>query len=281
MPELEAPRRARELYLAREDHVNPLRPHMTGDVFQGVQIPGVTEEEDPSGEGLVMVLPHPCSMREGPTLRKRILVARVARTEKEIPFSAWRSQHISIMPLPELLPSSGNGMYAVIFDCVGRVPSEDLKISRRVATLSEYGIALMQQRRIFSDTRELVEVDALILACEDVLLETELAEDWNEEFVDPAVLGDDAWLEETMRAEAQAFFSMLHEDRLVADGKKEKKFKLSDDIKIRSRRPLVKRAVEDLIIDEKEARSKTEIVARLPNGAESIPARDEAIDVTW
>ncbi|WP_194821815.1 hypothetical protein [Micromonospora sp. S-DT3-3-22] len=256
MPDLEAPRREEELYLARQDEVNPLRPPMTGDVYCDVAIPGVSDEEDPSGEGLAMILAHPCSMREGPVLRQRIPVARVVPWNKEISFGAWRSNHISIMPLPHLIQSSKSEMYAVVFERIGRVDSAELEISRRTASLTEYGIAVMQQRRIFFDTRAVVEIDALMEACAGVILETELAEEWNDALIDVAQK-EEGWLDAALASEAQAFYEMLHLDRTVPgpEAKKVKKYKLSDDIQSAARRPQVKRAVLSLLKEEQAKRS--------------------------
>ena len=128
----------------------------------------------------------------------------------------------------------------------------------------------MQQRRIFYDTRTVVEIDALMNSCEAVLLETELAEQWNDTLVDPAVLGEEAWLADALLDESSAFFAMLHADRAVPDSnpKKSRKYSLSDDIANRARRPQVKREVLDLIAEEKKLRVATS------KGEQSLEATD-------
>lgn len=57
---------------------------MTGDILQGVEIPGLDD-----GLGAVAVLTHPCSMRtDGVDLQERIFVARVEPCNP-IPLAEW------------------------------------------------------------------------------------------------------------------------------------------------------------------------------------------------
>src|SRR5438046_3187332 len=96
MTELAGPKSAGELYLARGDEVPQSRPLLTGDVFRGVEIPGVDD-----GPGLAMIIGHPCSIRDGAHLRSHVPMARVRR-EAPISLPAWRGFY-GVMPLPELL----------------------------------------------------------------------------------------------------------------------------------------------------------------------------------
>lgn len=64
-----------QLYRALGADVSALRPVFTGDVFQDVSLtlPGATTKPR-----MLIVLTHPCSMRQdGVALRKRLLVAVV------------------------------------------------------------------------------------------------------------------------------------------------------------------------------------------------------------
>lgn len=45
------------LYLARGGEVSPNRPIFTGDVFSGLVVPGVEDQE------MAMIIAHPCSFR--------------------------------------------------------------------------------------------------------------------------------------------------------------------------------------------------------------------------
>lgn len=57
--DLDKPETDDDLYLARGEEVPPARPLMTGDVFAGITIPGVSDEPAAG-----MAVTHPCSMRE-------------------------------------------------------------------------------------------------------------------------------------------------------------------------------------------------------------------------
>jgi hypothetical protein len=64
---LDRPATADELYLARNEEVEPYRPILTGDVFTEITIPGVAIPHE-----LGMVISHPCNMRVGDRLRENI-----------------------------------------------------------------------------------------------------------------------------------------------------------------------------------------------------------------
>lgn len=166
--ELEAPHSAEELYLARGEEVSEARPLLTGDVLEGVHIPGL------EGSGHALILEHPCSMRRGPDLVPRILVAHV-EVSQPLPLHRWTTGHFRQMPLPELpgLPSA-----AARFDEIGGVSSRDLPAARRTASLSRRGINLLQQRFIWHLTRFVVPTHLLDLAASGVFEEVDLAEEW-------------------------------------------------------------------------------------------------------
>jgi len=195
---LDGPRAASELYLARGDEVSPCRPIMTGDVFAGVAIPGV-EEWAGDGEKLAMVVSHPCSMRQGPFLKPRLGVVRVVE-HKPIALSEWRKRHIHLLPLPDLTAASADEdegdivavqtHHAAIFELRGRVEVQDLDPDKRLACLSEEGVAYLHQRMGHSDTRYSASKKELMTACASVFAEMELWEEWNDALMDPAALAE-------------------------------------------------------------------------------------------
>ena len=168
---LEAPGSPSDLYIASSHaEVEQARPFMTGDVFDGVIIPGLS----PESEGLGIVLTHPCSMRaDGVRLIPRLHVARVAASQ-QISLRKWQDGHFKVMPLPEL----DGGHYAVRFEQMGLVESASLLPAKRIACLSPYGIHLLQQRFIWYLTRFLVPTHRLAEATAPVFEEAELEEEW-------------------------------------------------------------------------------------------------------
>ncbi len=191
---LEGPESIESLYLARgRDEVSPGRPLMTGDVLEGVEIPGLED-----GEGLVAVMAHPCSMRsDGRSLVERLVVARVAE-HAEVPLQRWEG-HLRIMPLPALLPHTGT-FHAVYLDQIGLVPSSSLETAERVACLSPRGVCLLYQRFIKNLTRLTVPTATLHEQVDHVFVEADLQEEWVNERADEgipipeAVVGFEGWI---------------------------------------------------------------------------------------
>lgn len=167
---LESPDSASDLFLAAEiSDVEARRPILTGDVFAGVQIPGL---ETPS---LAIVITHPCSMRrDGVRLADRLLMAEV-REHQHIPLAAWSTGHYRVMPLPGL---AGRDTYAASFDEIGLVKSSVLVELERVAVLTPFGINLLQQRLIWYLTRFLAPTHLLNESCAAVFEEADLCEEW-------------------------------------------------------------------------------------------------------
>ena len=173
--ELEAPASSSELYLAQGDDVPAGRPLLTGDIVQGIEIPGL------AGSGDAAVLTHPCSMRkDGVELADRLLVARV-RKSSEIPLSRWKAGHFRVMPLPDLY---GEGTHAAaFFEEIGLVDSMAVEGARRIACLSRRGINLLQQRFVWYLTRFAVPTHRLHEVTAAVLEEADLAEEWATAFL--------------------------------------------------------------------------------------------------
>ena len=161
-----------ELYYARGD-VPLTRPLMQGDVFKDVAIPGIDDHRE-----LAMVMMHPCSMRTGPTLRKRLTVVRVDR-QPTLSLAQWPDTHYDYMPLPDL---KGEGIdtspFASCFRDIGSVATTDLGLKKRIAILSTRGLLYLQQRYIHSQTRVVVDLETLLAQMEPVFDEIELQEDW-------------------------------------------------------------------------------------------------------
>lgn len=169
--ELECPASASDLYLAASpEEVEVARPVLTGDVFPGVTVPGA------DGEGLAIVLTHPCSMRvDGVRLTKRLIMVPVSPGE-EIPFNRWRTGYFKVMPLPGLMGAH----YSARFDEMGLVNSAVLSATERVACMTPYGVNLMQQRFIWYLTRFLVPTHRLGEASE----EADMEEEWMAHAID-------------------------------------------------------------------------------------------------
>ncbi|HXG40090.1 MAG TPA: hypothetical protein VNJ28_04030 [Candidatus Limnocylindrales bacterium] len=171
MADLDRPSSADELYLARGDEVEPYRPILTGDVFEGIVVPGTDADA-----GLAMVVAHPCSMRRGAHMRPYVQMAPV-RDGDPIGLTAWGRGHYGVMPLPGLRAPDDLRDRAVFEDAC-RVPTEWLHRARRLACLSPQGILLLLQRLTFNVTRHAVELETLKKAIDYVLEEAELLEEW-------------------------------------------------------------------------------------------------------
>ena len=134
------------LYDERGD-VARSRPIFQGDVFKNIVLPGFGDEPR-----LVQIVAHPCSMRAGTRLHLRVTVAPIERYQR-VRGNGWDG-NLRVMPLAELV--DGNH-YAAKFVDVTAAPSELLDIDARIASLSDRGIYVLQQRIVKHYTR--VEVD--------------------------------------------------------------------------------------------------------------------------
>lgn len=160
------------IYLARGDEVSPHRPLFTGDVIADVAIPGVQER----GPGLIVA--HPCAMRRGPKLADQILMAAV---ESHDPVSAekWATGYFDRMPLPELR-GDGADFEAGFLGRVGLAASADIEAVGRVASLSQIGVNMLQQRMVFHLTRLEVPTAHFWTAFAYTYEEADLLEEWIE-----------------------------------------------------------------------------------------------------
>jgi hypothetical protein len=178
-------------------------PHNQGDVFEGVEIPGI---DDPTGEGLCMLFMHPCTMRAGAILRDKVTVLSVRRQQNRglnRDMARW-SKMFKVMPLP-LLRNDNDIAYAADFMSVGTVSSTALGRATRRAVLSRTGRLVMQQRVIHHFSRYAPSLDVLEAATRAVETEIELQANWCEAACE--VKGDET--ESTIRAAEESFDSYL------------------------------------------------------------------------
>jgi len=161
-----------DLYLARGDDINPLRPLFTGDVVADVAIPGVQDG------GMAVVVAHPCSMRgKDAQLEPRMLAASVAEHGK-VGRAAWAKGNFGLMPLPDLLEAGK--LWVARLDDIGKAVTADMMTGVRVACLSPFGVNLLQQRFIFRLTRHEVPTRLLQEVSAHVFEEADLLEEWSD-----------------------------------------------------------------------------------------------------
>ena len=119
-------------------------------------------------------------------MRPRLAVARV-RTYQSLAPEAWPQGHYRVLPLPYLRPDNHDESLAADFELIGTVSSEALVTEGRIACLSDYGLTVLQQRRVHNDTRVVVELDVLLEQAAPNLEEADLLQEWLEALVnDPA-----------------------------------------------------------------------------------------------
>lgn len=233
--ELDAPSSVDDLYLERGGPVEPWRPITTGDVFRGPEVPGCDPHE------FVMVLSHPCSLRvDGVRLVDRVQALPVCRHPREIPLHAWKG-NFRVMPLPDL---RGDGaQYVARLTQFGMVQGQELSFDRRIATLTEVGIGLLQQRFFHNQSRVRVGLDTINRQSAAVLAEIELWTEWNEELAIPRVQAGEALID-VLEAEGKGFDSLM--GARTAAGST-----LRDDLKTDRLRAGVRRRVRAAIAERK------------------------------
>ncbi len=173
-------------------------------------------------------------MRKGARLVDRVK-AHPVTSYQELDLEQWVDSHFRVFPLPDLI---GGGHYAARFDEIGMVASADLTFDRRVATLSDQGIVMFQQRQIFADTRAVLSLDRLQQVSAAVLAEAELLEEWNERLVGDGDVGK-------LGSEATAF------DKLLST--KQSEVALRDMLRDPARRSHVRRVVRAAIREREGA----------------------------
>jgi hypothetical protein len=205
------------LYDERRE-VSWTRPFLQGDVFDDVVLPGFGDEPMK-----VQIVAHPCAMRTGPNFTARITVAPVVGHQR-VTGSGW-NRYLRLMPLAEL---AGDQHFATKFVDVTAAPAQLLTHERRIATLSNRGIYVLQQRLVKHYTRVEMPLELLRRESAAVLAEAELQRDWLDEVLTEAEQTDmpaieaetavfDDWLGERLDADAPSRRELLREDIHHAD----------------------------------------------------------------
>jgi hypothetical protein len=176
---LQAPQEPELLYEYREsaDPAPDTRPLAQGDVLRAVTLRG--------GEvlDLAMIVAHPCSMRQGGALRRRLVVAEVAPHQK-VPAKRWPTDFFDFFPLPELRESGPP--VSVYFHHLHSVDTPQLESCDRVAVLTEFGQMVLLQRWIHHMARLVVEPQELNELIVPVQNELSMQMDWVEAGLDAA-----------------------------------------------------------------------------------------------
>jgi hypothetical protein len=199
--ELDRPQTVDDLYFDRGNPVAPWRPVMQGDVFRGALVAGLPDDYE-----FTMITTHPCSMRAGPALKSRLQGVPVRRRSSPVALDQWISGFIRILPLPKL--DTSERFHAAQLDEAGIIARDQLRLDRRVATLSDTGILLLQQRVVVNLTRVVLKLATLDDQCRHVLEEAELLEQWNETRAAPLVQGG-AQLQTVLDSAARDFDAVL------------------------------------------------------------------------
>jgi hypothetical protein len=141
-------------------------------------------------------------MRTGTNMTPRITVAPV-EPHASVTGRGWEG-NLRVMPLAELV---GGRNFATKFIDVTAAPTHLLTRGRRIATLSNQGIYVLQQRLIKHYTRVEMPLDLLRRESAAVLTEAQLQWDWLETVLPEAEQVDESAIE----AEARVFDGWLLE----------------------------------------------------------------------
>lgn len=201
--ELDAPDEDAQIYEARGDEVDDLRPICQGDVFDGLTLPGF----DQCDHKLVLLSQHPCSLRKGAALRPRVQAVPV-RTYRHVAPAMWTTGHLRVFPLPDL---DGSQHLAADLSEAGVVTPEQLQSAHRVFTLSQRGILLLQQRIVWTMAHTVIGLDVFEDYNAPALTEVELLEFWNEQLCGDEVDADRA---DALVAVAEEFESYIRAEGL-------------------------------------------------------------------
>lgn len=159
------------LYRARGEEVTAARPLFTGDVFADVTLTSGQKAD-------VVLVQHPCSMRGGKKLRPRLSVCPLGRQRSCEP-ADWPNLYADFMLLPDV--RDDGEFEAACFRDAEPVDTAELGRERRIATLSDVGMAVLQQRYVHYLTRVVVDTPTLQEHIRPQVVEAELEEDWVEE----------------------------------------------------------------------------------------------------
>lgn len=184
------------------------RPILQGDVFADVVLPDFGDQPR-----LAQVVTHPCAMRRGASLHPRITVARVAAHALVGPKN-W-SGNLRVMPLAYLMDGEH---FATHFADITAVRSDLLRLDQRIASLSNRGIYVLQQRLVKHYTRLEIPIPVLRNESACVLEEAEQQRDWIE-----TILEEDVQTVENLDTETKAY------DAWLSDGDPSRRELLKED----------------------------------------------------
>lgn len=207
------------------------RPILQGDVFADVVLPGFGDEPR-----LAQVVTHPCAMRRGPRLHPRITVAPVEAHALVGP-NGW-SGSLRVMPLANLVDGEH---FATKFVDITAAPSDLLGLDQRIASLSNHGIYVLQQRLVKHYTRLDVPIPVLRSESACVLEEAEQQRDWIE-----TVLEEDDYTVENLDIENKAY------DAWLSDGEPSRRELLKTD----HNHTDIRRAAHQAAVERRESFSK-------------------------
>ncbi|MGW6875205.1 hypothetical protein ACWGHA_23065 [Streptomyces xanthophaeus] len=144
--------------------------------------------------------------------------------------SDWR-RRVRIMPLPEL---DGPGTANKMADLCEFSPASAIELlpNKRIASLSEDGLLILQQRLVFTQTRVLLSLDRLHEQMAPTFVELELQEEWVEEALSvstdalevalkAAEADYQAWLDEGNQARRESLKNPREHSRLRREARSE------------------------------------------------------------
>lgn len=194
-----------------EDAPPRFLPYHQGDVFAGVELPGLPAYDH------AMLFLHPCTMRRGAQLAPEVTVIGVSlKSPKKVMTGPeywdrhW-SKIFAEMPLPDMY-GRGVGTHVAEFMKMATVPSEVLARDQRVSTLSAEGRLHLLQRAFHHFSRSITKLGDLRAGMRPVEREIELQTDWVEAACDQ--FGSEA---DEVIAEAEMTFDAF----LSADNRRE------------------------------------------------------------
>jgi len=179
-------------------------PYQQGDVFSGVSIADLPPAKG-ADEGFVMLFMHPCTMREGASLRSHLTVVRVKceSDRKVVDDPARWERRNKVMPLPDLRGDGASTHFADFME-ISTIDSGRLPRTNRIAQLSAAGRVHLQHRIVFHLTRYAPHLDDIAAATRPVELEALQQADWVEAGC-LARAGEDVETVEQLEAEFQEY----------------------------------------------------------------------------
>jgi hypothetical protein len=85
------------------------------------------------------------------------------------------------MPLPRLRPGATDAGWAASYDLTTTVPTDELSLDSRIACLSRLGLAIFQQRFVYSLARVEIALEHFTASTVQYHEEVELLEEWNQD----------------------------------------------------------------------------------------------------